>query len=175
MQSVGNLGRDLFRIVFRRGSLQRVHYSNNRLAFALIFMLLALVAAQLLYFHNDALDAGLAVFVCITSLLIASSWLTWKVPRKRLMTAVLVVLLIAAIALALLAAVSPLPIWHQAATQYGFAGLLAGIVVLGTANALQFALASGRGKAFAYTGLFALAVVLLYTTLQGLLAVVFAA
>lgn len=173
MQSVMNLSQALLRIVFRRGSLQRVHYSNNRLLFALFACVGLLIAAQLWYFGNDALDTGLLVFVCITGLLIAASWLTWKVPRKRLMVALLTSLLIAAAALFLLVLAAYLPWWEQAAARYGFAGLLALIVMLGVSNSLQFALGSHRLKAVAYTLIFAVALVLLYTTLQGLLQVVF--
>ena len=174
MQSIGNLGSSVFRVVFRRGSLQRVHYSTNRLVFALLLMLAFLIAAQLWYFRSDALDTGLAAFVGTTSLLIASSWLTWKVPRKRLMTALLVVLLITAAAFLLLTVASVFPVWDQAALRYTFAGALALAVILGASNCLQYALGSSRTKAFTWTIAFALVVLLLYSTLRGLLAVVFA-
>jgi hypothetical protein len=174
MQSVMNLSQALFRIVFKRGSLQRVHYSNNRLMFALSTCVGLLVVAQLWYFDNDVLDTGLLVFVCVSGLLIAASWLTWKVPRKRLMTALLTSLLIAAAALLLLVLAASLPLWEQAPARYGFAGILALLVMLGVSNSLQFALGSPRLKAVSYTFIFALALVLLYTTLQGLLNVVFA-
>lgn len=174
MQSVMNLTQALFRIVFRRGSLQRVHYSNNRLMFALFSCVGLLIAAQLWYFGNDVLDTGLLVFVCVSGVLITASWLTWKVPRKRLMTAVLTSLLIAAAALLVLVLAAGLPLWDQAPARYGFAGVLALVVMLGVSNSLQFALGSHRLKAVSYTVIFALALVLLYATLQGLLQVVFA-
>jgi len=154
--------------------LQRVHYSNNRFLFALCACVALLVAAQLWYFGNDVLDTGLLVFVCVAGLLIAASWLTWKVPRKRLMVALMVSLLIAAAALLLLVLAAGLPIWDQAAARYGFAGVLALLVMLGVSNSLQFALGSQRLKAVVYTVIFAVALILLYTTLQGLLQVVFA-
>lgn len=174
MQSAFNLSQALVRIVFRRGSLQRIHYSNNRLLFAMAACIGLLVLAQLRYFGTDALDTGLLVFVCVSGLLIAASWLTWKVPRKRLMVALLTSLLIAAAALLILVVASWLPLGDSAAIKYGLAGVLALLVMLGTSNSLQFALASKRTKAVVYTLIFALALVLLYTTLQGLLAIVFA-
>lgn len=175
MQSATNLSQALFRIVFRRGSLQRVHFTNNRFGFAIVACIGLLIAAQRWYFGNDVLDTGVLVFVCVTGLLIASSWLTWKASRIRLMVALLSSLLIAAAALLLLVVASALPLWEQPAARYGFAGVLALIVMLGTSNSLQFALGCHRLKAFSYTLIFTVALVLLYTTLRTLLQTVFSA
>jgi len=176
MQSAASLSQDIFRIVFRRGSLQRVQFTNQRLLTALLLSTVLLVGVQLWFFQTDVLDAGLLLFVVVSGLLIATSMLTWKVPRKRLMTAVLTVLLICCggLALLLVAALLATTLLPSASIiKIGLPIVLGLVAWLGISNCLQYALACSRPKAFVYTLAFGLILALLYSTLQGLLAVVF--
>ncbi len=175
MQSLSNLSRALYRIVFRRGSPQRVHYSQPRFLAALGLSIGGAVGTQLAYFGADVLDTGVLLFVLFSGFAVGVALLTWKVPRSRLLPTLLAVLLVTAIGFCLLWALGLLPVNISETARLIAAGLVGLAALVGLANCLQFALQSSTTLAFGYAGCFALALILLYTTLSNLLAVVFSA
>ncbi len=178
MQTLSSLGNAVYRIVFRRGSPQRIHFSTRRMLVGGSLMLLAVIGAQLLFLGADALDTGVLVFVLLSGLAIGSALLTWKVPRTRLLPTLLACVLIIACGFTLLSLAGLIPqILGEGLGAALRTGLLLAVgiaMLVGLGNSLQFALKSTTAMAYTYAALFGVAVTLLYTTLTRLLAIVFA-
>ncbi len=175
MQSPISILRALYRIVFHRGSPQRIHYDPKLMLTALALCFGLAIGVQRYLFARDALDLVLALFVGFAALLIGASLLTWKAPRPRMQTTMLSILLLLALAHALLLLLVPIPLAdHLENVRFGAAAFIALLTLLGISNCLRYGLGSGWLPAASYTLGAAVIVVLLFSTLQRLVGILYA-
>ncbi len=172
MQSYASLGRALYRVALRGGSPQRIHFTGGRTAAAAAAFVLLGILSQHFTFSRNPLEIGLFLFTTLSGLYIAAAWSTRRVPRSRLRTTLLAVLLIAAASQGLLLAAAPFG-QLAAAVPLAAAALVALVTVAATANCVQYALATTRRSAAVRTLLFAAVLIAFYVTLASLLEIVF--
>lgn len=173
MQSSASIGRAVYRITFRRGSPQRIHFSPALTGWALLALVLLATAGQVLVFGGDLIDVVLYLFTWLCGLAMGIALLSRRVPRGRLRSSQQAAVLILAAAHALLLAAAPfsgtVP-WLS----FAVASALAVAVALGFVNSVQYALAAPRSKALALTLAFLFALAAFYATMRSLLAIALA-
>lgn len=168
MQSFTSIGRALYRIVFRRGSPQRIHYSQRLTIWTLLALVMLAAASQLYVIGNGAVEIILYLFTLLSGMYLAVAWSSRSVPRGRLRQGLQAALLILAAAhLALLAAAPLIPLVDPLA--YLMGALVGTVALMGLTNCVQFALGSSRARAAGYTLIFAFALTAFYATMLALL------
>ena len=149
------LASNVFRIVFLRGSPERVYYTRRLFIVALVLAIAASAATQALLFGDHLTFVVLRVFSELTMFMLMMVLLTAKVARFRLVRMGLALVLISLFADLLLIALSPM-------LQTNGAGLLAfgvaGLALYGAANALAWSLRKGILNGLTYVGLYAVGV-----------------
>ncbi len=117
-QSAVDLVRGLGRIIFLRGSPERVHYSRRRFVAGLFLALLASAAAQFLFHGDHLVFVILRVFAEVTMFMLMVVILTARIPRFRLAYVMLILVLISLamdlgllLAAAVLSLGTPAPGW----------------------------------------------------------------
>ena len=172
MQSARNVAHSVYRIVFRRGSPQRIQYSDRRLVGSIVAAVVLLIAALRVFFGASMVETGLALFVVLSGIYIGAALLTRRAPRMRLRQTLLALLLILSAACILLIAASPL-----AGMTAPIRTLLAGAVglacVAGLANSLQYAYGPSLAVAWASALGFVAVLGTYYLTMRSLLEIVF--
>ena len=168
MQSFTGIGHGLYRIVFRGGSPQRVHYAPRLTVFALLALVALARASRLYVFGGGFVSVILYLFTWLSGLYLAVALASRRVPRNRLRTAVQAALLIAACAHLVLLLAAPLA-ESLSVLRYVLAGLAAGAVLMGFTSCTQYALGGPRARAVGYTLIFAFALTAFYATMHTLL------
>jgi hypothetical protein len=124
MTSLRSLVTGVLRVIFLRGSPERIFYTRRRFIVALFAALLASGLVQWFFYHDHVVFVVLRVFAEVTMFMLTMVLLTRKVARFRLAYLMLTLVLIGLFAdLVLLALGLVLPIDYRIA-----AGLAAGAV-----------------------------------------------
>ncbi len=172
MQSAQSIARALYRIVFRGGTPQRIQFSTTVLFGAICTTLATIVLSGRFFFGLSAVEIGLLLFTLLTGLYIGSALLTRSVPRAKLRSSLLTVLLLlgsAGIVFLLL-----IPFRELDARVVLISSALVCLAVLsGTTNTLQYAKGGSRGNAALLAVAFAAVLGAFYATLRWLLETVF--
>jgi|GEM_PF-4151263 len=168
MQSFPSVARALYRIVFRGGSPQRIHYAQRNLLGAMAAFLLFACTSLRFYFQFGYLEIGLFLFLALSAIYIAAALLTRRVPRIRLRLMLQALLLILALAMLLLTLLAPITRLAPAMTIPVAIGI-AGCALLGASNCLQFALATTRLRSITSIIVFSVITAVLFTILRQLL------
>lgn len=163
----------VYRIVFKRGSPQRMEFTSGRFLAAFAGYIVLIVACQLFFFGSDPLQSGLFLFASLVWLWVGAALLSRKAPRNRLRLSLLAVVMIGTYAALVLLLTAPLMGYAPHGARYVVAALVAIAVLLGVSNCVQFTLAASRASAVTATVLSALAVTVFYVTLTSLFQVVF--
>lgn len=172
MQSFTSLSRALYRIVFRGGTPQRIHFSTTLLLLALVVFVAAGVMAQRWLFNSGILEAGLFVFTWLTGGYIGAALLTRKVPRNRLrLTIQSILLLLAASQLILLAAAGLVVMAPAAGTAIVWCAAIgvSAALIIGMSNCLRFATGDGQSAALITSITFLGALAVFYALMAALL------
>ena len=168
MQSPGSIGRAVYRVTFRRGSPQRIHYSPSLAISALVAFVVLAAMSQLYVFGDDWVGVLLYLFTWTSGLWLGTAFLSRRVSRSRLRQCVQATLLIVAAGHLVLLMAAPLV---AVMGQFGYvAGAAVGVgVIMGLVNCVQFALETSRARATFQTLIFASAVAAFYATMHTLL------
>jgi hypothetical protein len=105
------------RIVFLRGSPERIYYSRRLFIVSLLLAVLASAAVQLLLFDDHPVFMLLRVFAELTMFMLMMVVLTAKIARFRLARMMLVLVLVSLLADILLSAVGTVVSYRSAAPQ----------------------------------------------------------
>jgi uncharacterized membrane protein YcfT len=103
MAFVLGLLRDVIRIVFLRGSPERIYYTQRLGRYSLLLAVVASAAAQALYFQDTVVFVILRVFAEATMFMLMMVLLTAKITRLRLAKVLVVLVLISLLVDSLLA------------------------------------------------------------------------
>jgi len=103
MAFVLGLLQDVVRIVFLRGSPERVYYTQRLGRYSLLLAVVASAAAQALYFQDTVVFVILRVFAEATMFMLMMVLLTAKITRLRLAKVLVVLVLISLLVDSLLA------------------------------------------------------------------------
>lgn len=168
MQSFASIGRALYRIVFRRGSPQRIHYSQRLTLWSLLALVVLAAVSQRYVFGNDAVGIILYLFTWFSGMYLAVAFASRRVPRGRLRQGLQSAVLILAAAHLVLLLAAPV------ARAMDFLPYLLGALVgagalMGLANCVHFALGGSRARAVGHTLIFAFALTAFYATMHALL------
>lgn len=172
MQTIPSIGRAIYRIVFRSGSPQRIHYAPGNLPWALAAFIVLTIASQKVLFHAGYIEIGLFLFLALSGFYIAAALLTRRTPRPRLRLTMQAAAMILACAQLLLLLTTPL-VMLSASALIPLSLLVALAVIVGISNCVQFALASSRSSAYLRTVFFFFVAAVLYSILRQLLQTVF--
>lgn len=176
MQSVASVSRAVYRIIFRSGTPQRIHFSAGLLVIAVIVFTTAAVIAHRWLFSSGVLQIGLFLFTVLTGGYIGAALLTRKVPRSRLRATITAVMLLLATAELFLLLVAGLAVLIPAAhTELAAAATVAALsaLTMGISNCLRFATGDNRASAIMTTAGFITALAAFYAIMQSLLETVF--
>lgn len=167
MQSITSITRAAYRIVFRGGTPQRIHFSGPVMLSATIAFIVFAIASQRLLYASGMIPIGLFLFTSLTGLYIAAALLTRKVARAKLrltLQAVMILLAFSQLLLLLSTPAAEISYVQMAVTTLVLVGLLVGM-----SNCLQFATGSSRSRAAAQTLLFAAGLAAFYAVMLSLL------
>ncbi len=160
MMYLWELTLNVVRIVFLRGSPERIYYTRRLFLVALTIAIAASAATQVLLFGDHLTFVVLRVFAELTLFMLMMVLLTAKVARFRLVRMGLALVLISLFADMLLTVLSPLFVLQilsaESARMLAFG--VAGIACYGAANALAWGLQKGVSTGLAYVALYAVAV-----------------
>ncbi len=137
LQTVTEMTNGVYRVVFLRGSPERVHYSQRRFIVSLLLAIIASAAAQFLYFGDHVVFVILRVFAELTMFMLTMVVLTSRIPRFRLAYLMLILVLISLFADMLLLLLSPLPLGDA---HMGIAWLVGGVALYGASSATAWGL-----------------------------------
>lgn len=170
MQSVASIGRGLYRITFRGGSPQRIHYSRALTLSALAALIVLAVTLQFAVVGGGTAGAVLHLFTMLCGSYLALAIMSRRVPLARLRQAFQAALLVVVCAHAAVLLAAPL-IHSVGWAGYLAAALIVAAGVVGLTNCVHFALGGARSRAAAVTAGFVLAVVAFYATMTSLVAI----
>jgi hypothetical protein len=172
MQSPASISRALYRIVFRRGSPQRIHYDNRLLIWSLIACAIFTLATLRYLYQCSYIEIGLLLFLGLSGLYLAVALLTRRAPRQRLRLALQSVLIILTAAQLLLLLATPIValLPDSLVPVTVIVGLIA---INGIGNCVQFAQSSSRSRALLQTLALVVAIAVLFSILRNLLQTVF--
>lgn len=160
---------NLLRIIFLRGSPERILYSRRLFLVVLVAAVAASALVQIYYFRDHTTFVILRVFAELTVFMVWMVLLTAKVARLRLASLMLVLLLISLFGDSVLLLLSPLPLADVARPL----GLIWGIALLyGAGNATSWALRKPLSHGCLQSGLYGLFVVGLDLAFRGLYEIV---
>jgi len=171
-----SLGHSIYRILFRGGSPQRIHYSNRGLLLAMASFVLLSIVAQRYAFGSGVIQIGVFLLTLLAGLYVGLALLTRKVPRERLrVTQLAIVWILAATQLLLVLCAPVLHLFdlHSRGVRSGLGIAVSGIALLGIYNCLRFALASKDRKAGLYCLGWAISLAAFYSILIRMLEIVF--
>ena len=151
MNYLWGLFSNVARIVFLRGSPERIYYTRRLFIAALFIALAASAGAQALFFGDHLVFVLLRVFAEVTMFMIMVVLLTAKIPRIRLARMMLALVLISLFADSVLIILSVFPLGESA--QY-VAYAVGGVAIYGASNCLAWALNSGFAKGLGYLALY---------------------
>ena len=134
-QSLPNMMAGVWRVIFLRGSPERVHYSRRRFLVGLFVAILLSGCVQWFVHEDHVTFVVLRVFAELTMFMLAVTLLTAKVARFRLAYAMLLLVLISACA---------------DAAMLLFAALPPGQILSGTSIVLGLAASFGAANTFAW-------------------------
>lgn len=161
MGFVWELVHSVFRIVFLRGSPERIYYTRRLFRGALALAVLASVLVQIYYFGDHLVFVILRVFAELVMFMLMITLLTAKIARFRLARMMLVLVLISLLTDTLLLLMSPLGaagIWSAQAAQYA-AYLLGAIALYGAASVVAWGLSKPLFQGAGVMALYVAAVV----------------
>lgn len=167
-QSLANVVTNLLRVIFLRGSPERIHYSTKLFIVALLLAIAASAAVQAIVFDDPALLVGLRVFSELTMFMLAMVLLTRKVARLRLARFMLVVVAISLLADTALLLCGLLN--FQSVTRIGVY-IIGFSAVYGASNALHWAIKGQFWLATVGVCGYVLVVTVLDNTFRGLFSV----
>jgi hypothetical protein len=153
MQSVMSITRAAYRIVFRGGTPQRIHFSGPVLLSATFTFIIVAIISQRLLYSSGIIPIGLFLFTTLTGLYIAAALLTRTVARAKLrltLQAVMILLAFSQLVLLLSAPAAAISYVRISVTALVLIGLF-----IGMTNCLQFATGGRRSTAATQTLLFA--------------------
>ncbi|MGI9328339.1 MAG: hypothetical protein ACR2PZ_24190 [Pseudomonadales bacterium] len=171
MQSLGSLSRSVARILFARGSPERIQIAPQTLPLSLLLAALAYGLVHLYLFKLSGAQVALSLFSMISILAMSMAWMTRYVARRRLAQVLVAMLLISALLGLLLTAVGLLPLADR---QLWLALPLLLLLLYGLSHCLGYALRCSQWVALLWCVLFAAVVYGLYALLDQQLAQVFA-
>jgi hypothetical protein len=156
MDYLWSLLRSVGRIVFKRGSPERIYYTRRLFIVSLLLALLASGAVQYLWFSDHLVFVVLRVFAEVTMFMVMIVLLTAKIARFRLARMMLVLVLISLLADMLLVLASPIAslVNLQPELKNLAAYVIAAVAMYGAGNVLAWGLQR--------TYLFGIGTVLLY-------------
>ena len=149
MAYLWTLFQNVLRIVFLRGSPERIYYTRRLFIVSLILAVAASALAQWLFHGDHLVFMILRVFAELTMFMLMAVLLTRKIARFRLARMMAVMVLISLLADAVLIAASALPL---AGSRDLLAYTLAAVAFYGAANSLKWGLNGAMRKALAYLG-----------------------
>ncbi len=135
-QGIVGIPRQIVRILFLRGSPERILYARSTMLWALAAALVASVVVRLTYFDDMYVFVLLWVFAKLTMFMLWMTLLTARVVRLRLANAMLCLVLASLTYDVVLIAVSPLPLGNLAGP---VAWMWAGAIGYGAANITAWA------------------------------------
>jgi hypothetical protein len=163
----------VYRIAFKRGSPQRIHYSQRLTVGALLGLILIAVATQLLVFRADLIGVCLYLFAATSGLYLGVAWLSRRTSPPRLRQALQAGLLILATSHLLVLPAAPFAI-RFSWLPYLAALTAAAVALSGLTGCVHFALGGSRATALSYALVFAFAVAAFYATMRWLLSIAMA-
>ena len=161
MTFVLELVRSVFRIVFLRGSPERIYYTRRLFIVCLALAVLASASVQVFYFGDHLVFVILRVFAELTMFMLMMTLLTARIPRFRLARMMLVLVLISLMTDVLLVLISPAvaaALLTPPASQY-LAYVLGGIAMYGAASVVAWGLSKPLVRGAAVIGMYVAAVV----------------
>lgn len=171
MQTAGSIGRSLYRLVFRRGSPQRIQYSPHLTIGALLALVLLAVAVRRWVFGGDVLAVVLYLFTVLAGLYLGAALASRRIARSRSRVALQAALLVLGAAHLLVLLAAPL----SGLVPVRWVALAAALAALaGLGSCTRFALGTTGSKAYAWTLLFLFAAAGFYATMEALLAIALA-
>jgi hypothetical protein len=168
-QRIGNIATNLLRVIFLRGSPERIHYSTKLFVVALLLAIIASGSAQVLYFADDITLTVLRGFCELTMFMVGVVLLTRKVARIRLARLMLVLVSISLLADVVLSFCGLLDIPLTTNIAHYVIGIAA---IYGASNALHWAIKGNFLLGVAGIGGYVLVVTVLYETFRGLFAII---
>lgn len=171
MQSPLSISRAVYRIVFRGGTPQRIHFSRTLMLSATALYLICAIISQRLVFNSGAIPIGLLLFTSLSGIYIAAALLTRKVARGKLALTLQAVMVLMAFSQLLLLTLIPFSTFEP--MKMAVTSAIAICLILGVGNCLQFALSCRRTTAMAYTLLFGVALGAFYAIMFSLLQTLF--
>jgi hypothetical protein len=171
MQSITSISRATYRIVFRGGTPQRIHFSGPLMLAASIAFLVLAISSQRLLYASGMIPIGLFLFTTLTGLYIAAALLTRQVARPRLRLTLQSVMILMAFSQLLLLLAAPAAVLPYVRTIVTFLVLVG--LVLGISNCLQYATGGARSTAAAHTLLFAVGLGAFYAIMLSLLQTIY--
>ena len=142
MQSITDMLQGLFRVMFLRGSPERIHYTRRRFIIGLLLAIVASTLVQIFYFNDHLVFIVLRVFAEMTMFMLAMVILTTNITRFRLAYLMLILVMISVAAdsiLLLLGLVMQLFTDHPAGRDWLAIGLGA-IALYGASNVMAWGL-----------------------------------
>jgi len=130
----------VLRVVFLRGSPERIYYTRRLFIGALLCAVTLSASAQWLYFGDHVVFVILRVFAEIMPFMLMMVLLTAKIARFRLARMMLVLVLISALADALLLLISPLTWFADPAVQAGIGYMVGAAAIYGCASVVAWGL-----------------------------------
>ncbi len=155
----------VLRIMFLRGSPERIYYTRRLFLVSLLLAIAVSAAAQLLFHGDHIVFVILRVFAEVTVFMMMMVLFTAKVGRFRLARMMLVLVLISLLADSVLVALSPLPLGEM--TQ-AVAYATGAVAFYGAASAMSWGLSRPLWQAAAYLLGYVVAVYLLDTAFRSL-------
>lgn len=153
------------RIVFLRGSPERISYTRRLFIVSLFVAMAASAGAQVFFFADHLVFVILRLFAEVTMFMIMIVLLTAKIPRFRLARMMLTLVLISLLSDSLLIFLSVFPLGEGA--QY-VAYAVAGVAIYGGSNCLAWGLHSNFGKGLGCLALYVAAAMGLDMGFRGL-------
>ncbi len=137
----------VLRIVFLRGSPERIYYTRRLFIVSLLLAVAASAAAQVLYHGDHVVFVILRVFAEVTIFMMMMVLFTAKVGRFRLARMMLVLVLISLLADSVLVVLSPLPLGEMGpAVAYA----VGAVAFYGASSAMTWGLSRPLWQAAAY-------------------------
>lgn len=171
MQSPLSISRAVYRIVFRGGTPQRIHFSSALMLSATAIYLVCAVISQRLVFASGAIPIGLLLFTSLSGVYIAAALLTRKVARSKLALTLQAVMVLMAFSQVLM--LTLIPFSSVEPMKMALTSMVAICLILGVGNCLQFALGCRTTTAMAYTVMFGVALAAFYAIMFSLLQTLF--
>ena len=161
MGYVKDLLLSVLRIVFLRGSPERIYYTRRLFIVALLLAVLASAAAQFLYHGDHVVFVILRVFAELTLFMMMMVLLTAKIGRFRLARMMLALVLISLLADTVLVLLSALPLPEMEQLHDVLAYAVAAAALYGGASAMSWGLSRPLWTAVAYMAGYVVAVLAL--------------